>query len=57
MIKQPAFAFANAENYLRSTETILENNDHTTRFFAPLPFGSDRVTRPSTGKVGSERGS
>ena len=36
MINQPAFAFANAEDYLRLTKTIRENNDDATRFFAPL---------------------
>jgi hypothetical protein len=36
MINQPAFAFANAEDYLRLTKTIWENDDDATRFFAPL---------------------
>lgn len=36
MINQPAFAFANAEDYLRLTQTIHRNNDDPTRFFAPL---------------------
>ena len=36
MINQPAFAFANAEDYLRLTRTIRENDDDATRFFAPL---------------------
>lgn len=36
MINQPAFAFANAEDYLRLNRTIRENNDDPTNFFAPL---------------------
>ena len=36
MINQPAFVFANAEDYLRLTKTIRENNDDAAQFFAPL---------------------
>ena len=36
LINTPAFAFANASDYLRLTKVIHANNDDPTRFFAPL---------------------
>jgi len=36
MINQPAFAFANLSDYLKFTQTLLENKDDGAKFFAPL---------------------
>ncbi|MEM7221442.1 MAG: catalase family protein [Pseudomonadota bacterium] len=37
MINQPAFAFANAEDYLRLNQISLANDDKIDAFFAPFP--------------------
>ena len=44
MINQPAFAFANTEDYLRLTKIIREHNDDPTTFFAPLQMPVPGVT-------------
>ena len=44
MINQPAFAFANTEDYLRLTKIIREHNDDPTIFFAPLQVPIPGIT-------------
>ena len=44
MINQPAFAFANTEDYLRLTKIIREHNDDPSVFFAPLKVPIDGIT-------------
>ncbi len=51
MINQPAFAFANAEDYLRLTKTIRENNDDAARFFAPLQVEVPGVTDAQKARI------
>lgn len=44
MINQPAFAFANTEDYLRLTKIIREHNDDPSIFFAPLKVTIPGIT-------------
>ena len=44
MINQPAFAFANTEDYLRLTKIIREHNDDPSIFFAPLQVTIPGIT-------------
>ncbi|NQZ59815.1 MAG: hypothetical protein HRT88_20375 [Lentisphaeraceae bacterium] len=38
MINTESFAFANVDDYLRLTKTLIENNDDPTKYFAPLKY-------------------
>jgi len=51
MINQPAFAFANAEDYLRLNQIIKENNDDPTLFFAPLQVDVPGVTAEQKARI------
>jgi hypothetical protein len=56
MINQPAFAFANAEDYLRLTKTIRENDDDATNFFAPLKVEVPGVSDEQKARIGRTAG-
>ena len=51
MINQPAFAFANTEDYLRLTKIIREHNDDPALFFAPLQVTIPGITDEQKGRI------
>lgn len=51
MINQPAFAFANAEDYLRLNQIIHQNNDDATMFFAPLQVDVPGITPEQKARI------
>ena len=53
MINQPAFAFANTEDYLRLTRIIREHNDNADLFFAPLKVPISGITDEQKRRIGN----